>query len=195
MTNRNHDDRKRFRTCIPKDRDEIWQVLTWASEHSRFYLELRYKYTNYYTTISLIILGATIGALSNFAAKGYDHLWTLLILPAIVVALGFLARLMINGYHFRYLVYVAIKAKTQVVWFGAAGNEKWGDNPMVLFQDDENFLPESILDDIDTYNTSTEFISGKVKSGSNRIALRTFTLIQLMAILVSAIIIFLQFVS
>ncbi len=47
MTNRNYDDRKRFRTCIPKDRDEIWQVLTWASEQSRFYIDLRYKYTNY----------------------------------------------------------------------------------------------------------------------------------------------------
>lgn len=177
--------------------DDAWSTLKWASEQSRFYLELRFKYTNFYVSLFTIIIGAAIGGIVNFTDS--EKIWIMLLIPITIIILSHVGKKMVNGYFRRFLYYIVIIAKIEEFIFGndnknALPNRLKEFGGFSIFPNDSQFLPAITLNDCKAYNSSAEYINAMTRNkSSNKVTTSTFSVFQLLSILLSIAILYLLF--
>lgn len=147
------------------------------------YLDLHFKYANWYSAFFIALFAAYIVGLSQYYTSLASILF--LALPVLVIVLAHLGRKAMDRFYRRFLEAVTMLAKLEKL-LGLDGPIQANSNvkPLTaLWPDDEYFIPRRHHEAryAKTKKSSGEFIEKRMKLGANRIVHNTFLAFQIIA--------------
>lgn len=148
------------------------------------YLDLHFKYANWYSAFFIALFAAYIVGLSQY----YTSLASIffLALPILVIVLAQLARKAMDRFYQRFLEAVTMLAKLEKL-LGLDGPIQAKSNVkslMDLWPEDKRFIPERhYRSRYAEEKSSREFVKKGMKLGANRIVRNTFLVFQIIAVL------------
>lgn len=169
-----------------KKLDEKSLLELWKQYHINevAYLDLHFKYTNWYSAFFIALLAAYVVGLSEYYKSLVSMLF--LALPLSVMVLAQLGKRAVDRFYQRFLETVAMLAKVErLLGLDGAIWKESSTKTMALWPEDKHFILSRYFQSRydSRIKSSEEFIRESMKLGANKIVHHTFSAFQIIALI------------